>query len=426
MPFKTAHFFSLPIGLLLFALCQIACAEPLLIGEGFKQTPLGRYIGVYSCEGKPSLARIKRDTTLFKGQHEDILRLPISQASSGYWVKLRLQNITDERKQFIIEIENPLLHEVEFFEVKNGIQKHNHTGNRFEYNTRKEKHTTFLFRTQLAPQEEKDYYFYIAQQGQSINLPIHLYTTEAFYERLSIVQANLWLAVGALLMLALVLWWFAGKFWNDFFAALALYVSSWVLLVLVYSGVSYPLLWHNASHWNLWSIEIFQALNAFFAVRMGYKFWRSYTIIPQVLRFLNFFLYVSGSLLGIVIFLMYFQLPLPPYLTENLTGFWCIFMNVMVWLFLVCWEISVSKQFWNVLVFVGSIMLGILLSILLYQNPTIHYFYTEPAWLATITIFNVYMSWIAMRRVHFVQSEQKLDQWLSVQRIRAARIPSKK
>jgi hypothetical protein len=49
----------------------------------------------------------------------------------------------------------------------------------------------------------------------------------------------------------------------------------------------------------------------------------------------------------------------------------------------------------------------------------LHYFYTEPVWLLTITSFNLYMAWIAMRRVHFVQNEKKLDQWLSIQRIRS-------
>jgi|GEM_PF-6828582 len=420
MFFKPLYLFSLSVGILLSALCHEAKAEIEIVqvGEGFQQISLGRYIQLYPCKGKPSLLRVKRDTLSFNNNYEEVLNLPTTESDRGYWVKFKVRNTTDERKQLIIEIDNPLLKEVEFFEVTNKIENNNYTGNRFEYDTRHEKHTAFLFRARLAPQETKDYYFYIHQQGQSITLPIYLYTTEAFYTRLSIVQARVWLAVGALLMLALALWWFAGKFWNDFFAALALYVSSWVMLVMVYSGISYSLLWRDAYHWNVWSVEIFQALNALFVVRMGYKFWRSYTIVPQALLLFNVFLYVSGTLCGITIFLMYFDLQLPPYLATHVTGFWYVAMNVSVWLLLVCWEISVSKQFWNVLIFVGSILLGILLGIVLYRNPTSHYFYTEPIWLATITGFNIYMTWLAMRRVHFVQNKHKLDQWLSAQRIR--------
>jgi hypothetical protein len=232
------------------------------------------------------------------------------------------------------------------------------------------------------------------------------------------VQANVWLAVGALLMLAMVLWWFAGKFWNSFFASLALYVSSWVLLTLTFSGNSYPLFWSKAYFWNVWSVDILQALNALFAIRMGYKFWGSYTQITQFERVFNILIYTSFVLLGGLLFLMYFEIYFPPFLRGNISGFWCAIMNILVWLLLVCWEISVSKQVWNIVIFMGSILLGILLGIVIYKNPTSHYFYTEPIWLATITGFNLYMSWLAMRRVYLIQNEYKLDQWLSIQRIR--------
>ncbi|TAE15728.1 MAG: hypothetical protein EAZ95_08440 [Bacteroidetes bacterium] len=420
MKIRFCFSFFLSLCLLVFS----AKAEIVLIQNGFSKMALGRYIKVLETKGKPSLLKVKRDSIQypFKNNYLEFLNLPTSESDKGYWLKIEIHNVSDERKQLIIEFENPLLREVEFFEIQEGkIIENKYTGSRFEYATRKEENNTFLFRTRLLPQESKEYYFYISQQGQSLLLPVHLYTTESFYARLSLVQANVWLAVGALLMLSMVLWWFAGKFWNDFFAALALYVSSWVMLVLIYSGHSYPLLWQSAYYWNSWSVDIFQALNALFVVRMGYIFWRSYTLIPQALRVFNILIYTSFALLGILLLVMYFEILLPPFLHQHLSTFWCVCMNVLVWLLLVCWEISVSKRIWNIVIFVSSILLGILLGILIYKNPTVHYFYTEPVWLATITGFNLYMAWLAMRRVHFVQNERKLDQWISIQRIRNTR-----
>ncbi len=399
-------------------------AQIVSIGGDFSTLPLSRFIKVLETKGKPSLIKVKRDSLHypFKTNYLDFIKILPTEHDRAYWLKLEVRNSTDERKQLIIEFENPHLKEIEFFEILDSkIVGDNHTGSRFEYDTRQEKHTTFLFRTRLAPQEQKEYYFYINHQGQGFTLHTYLYTTEAFYARLSVLQANVWLAVGAILMLSVVLWWFAGKFWNDFFASLALYVSSWGILVLIYSGHGFQLIWGSAYYWNTWSMEIFQALNAFFVVRMGCIFWRSYTIVPPIFRILRLCLYASGVILGGLLLMMYFEFYFPPFLRENFTGFWCMLMNVFVWLCLVIWEISVSKQIWNISIFVSSILLGVLLGVLVYRNPTLHYFHTEPIWLVTITTFNLYMSWIAMRRVHFVQNEKKLDQWLSIQRIRASK-----
>ncbi len=128
-----------------YALDLAMLDSTLVITEDFKQAPVGRYMSILEVQNKPSLAKIMRDSINypFKTNYEDVLKLSAKTSESAYWLTFHVKNETHQPKELILEIDNPLVEELEFFEINEKIDRHYYTGNRFDFKTRPINHRNY-------------------------------------------------------------------------------------------------------------------------------------------------------------------------------------------------------------------------------------------------------------------------------------------
>ncbi len=304
----------------------------LVITEDFKQAPVGRYVSILAVQNKPSLAKIMRDSINypFKTNYEDVLKLTTQAPSSAYWLTFHVRNDTEQAKEFILEIDNPLVEELEFFEINEKIDRHYYTGNRFEFKTRPINHRNFLFKVSLAPQQDKIYYAYLNQQGKDITLPVKLYTPESFLEANYKSQMILGLTNGFFffaLLLAIFMYWNLQRL-N--FLNFSFYILTLWLFALDNAGLAYQYLWGNYPAWGQYSVYVLAYLNAFFAVVIVYRYLTELRLMQPILPWILYVAYFCAFWAFLSVALVYFENSLIQYFTGGFPLWLMSFVNAVL------------------------------------------------------------------------------------------------
>jgi len=99
---------------------------------------------------------------------------------SSYWVKFSLYNSSDYPNTYFLETGRPITDVANLYQVSDlGIQKFR-SGDQIPFNERQVEHRSTVFRIELPPKIQQDFYLYLKSDGETINIPLHLRDTEEF------------------------------------------------------------------------------------------------------------------------------------------------------------------------------------------------------------------------------------------------------
>jgi hypothetical protein len=187
-----------------------------------------------------------------------------------------------------------------------------------------------LFKVSLAPKQDKIYYAYLNQQGKNFTLPVKLYTPEAFLEANYKSQMILGLTNGFFffaLLLAIFMYWNLQKinFLNFIFYLLTLW-----LFALDTTGLAYQYLWGNYPAWGQYSVYVLAYLNAFFGVRILYRYLAELKLMQPILSWILSVAYFCAFWAFLSVALVYFENSLIQYFTGSFPLWLMIFANSML------------------------------------------------------------------------------------------------
>ena len=101
---------------------------------------------------------------------------------STYWLSLPFETGPIEKRQWLFEIEYPLLDDIEFYVLQNGkIYEQFQTGDKYIYAQRPIDHRNFLFPLELAPYEQYEVLIRV-QSTSSIQIPLVLSEHTKYWE----------------------------------------------------------------------------------------------------------------------------------------------------------------------------------------------------------------------------------------------------
>lgn len=309
------------------------------------------------------------------------------------WIKFTLHNIENEAILKIIEFDNPLVTNINFYENNNLKESEGLLNKNIE-----RKSVNPVFHIKLEKDETKTYYIEASSKKTSLSLKLNLYSYEAFYKQEIIQQIILSLFFGGMIVLALynLSIYFMIKDISYFY-----YVGYIITLVfhhLLYVGFANLYLFDSAfMEYVVRYAAIFIALPVLFLA----LFSKSFLQINQYPK-INFILNILIALLVSSVILFIFTNYLEPY--RNV-----ISILVMLYLFFITFYAFLKRNEqaklilfgWTAILFAGSLMYlsnsGII------EDDLSSYYIIEIAFILEALVFSIALA----NRIKRLQDEKE-------------------
>lgn len=309
------------------------------------------------------------------------------------WIKFTLHNIENEAILKIIEFDNPLVTNINFYENNNLKESEGLLNKSIE-----RKSVNPVFHIKLEKDETKTYYIEASSKKTSLSLKLNLYSYEAFYKQEIIQQIILSLFFGGMIVLALynLSIYFMIKDISYFY-----YVGYIITLVfhhLLYVGFANLYLFDSAfMEYVVRYAAIFIALPVLFLA----LFSKSFLQINQYPK-INFILNILIALLVSSVILFIFTNYLEPY--RNV-----ISILVMLYLFFITFYAFLKKNKqaklilfgWTAILFAGSLMY--LSSSGIIEDDLSSYYIIEIAFILEALVFSIALA----NRIKRLQDEKE-------------------
>jgi signal transduction histidine kinase/DNA-binding response OmpR family regulator len=176
---------------------------------------------------------------------------------SVYWVKLTVQNQLDEPVDWFLDLRYPLLDSVDLYVLQDdGTFAHQHQGDRQPFDARPLDFRNFVFPlTQRA--NERQTYLLRVESSSSMNLPLHFWRPDRFFE-FSIKEEFLFGVYYGTLLIMLVYNGLQFVFFRDrSYLFYVLFFATWGLAQMGINGLSYQYFWPTWVWWANVSIPVF-------------------------------------------------------------------------------------------------------------------------------------------------------------------------
>ena len=309
------------------------------------------------------------------------------------WIKFTLHNIENEAILKIIEFDNPLVTNINFYENNNLKESEGLLNKSIE-----RKSVNPVFHIKLEKDETKTYYIEASSKKTSLSLKLNLYSYEAFYKQEIIQQIILSLFFGGMIVLALynLSIYFMIKDISYFY-----YVGYIITLVfhhLLYVGFANLYLFDSAfMEYIVNYAAIFIALPVLFLA----LFSKSFLQINQYPK-INFILNILIALLVSSVILFIFTNYLEPY--RNV-----ISILVMLYLFFITFYAFLKRNEqaklilfgWTAILFAGSLMY--LSSSGIIEDDLSSYYIIEIAFILEALVFSIALA----NRIKRLQDEKE-------------------
>ncbi len=193
--------------------------------------------------------------------------LSLGFTSSNYWVSFSLENSTSNNNTYYLETARPVTDLANLYVVtKDSIIKYQ-SGDQIPFDQRQVAHRSTVFKLQLEPNTVKDFYLELSSDGETINIPLNLYTETEFLIANYKQQLFLGLFYGILFLAGIVYLFFYSSLSNKTFLYYSCYVLSIALMQGALDGLIYQYIFTEAGYFNSKAVLITALLSNLFLLK---------------------------------------------------------------------------------------------------------------------------------------------------------------
>jgi len=221
---------------------------------------------------------------------------------SAYWVRFRVTDNSQQAKQWRLEIAHPVIQQVSFYipQIEETGFRHQQTGFSRPFQSREIAYQTFVFKLPLKYQVEQTFYLRFNSGGESMTLPLAIWSIEAFAKKSQTEQLAAGLFFGALLIMigynAFLFLFLREKSYLYY----VLFVTSLFCHELLFRGFASPYL---GSDWNPLMVSFCLTLTLILALKFTSTFLGTQTRLPKLHKFITFLLVIWEGLLIFILFI---------------------------------------------------------------------------------------------------------------------------
>ena len=224
--------------LLFFVLfsCKISYSQDeFQVQENFKKIKFDSFIKVYRTTDSISPSYLI-DNTNFEWEENNV---SYGFSSDFYWLRFTLNNLSSFKRNLYLEINNPHIKYIEFYELKNEVLELNfHCGDYLPFNTRPIDCEKFVFPIRLEQGKSATYYIKIDKRNTSVSFPIYLFDNKEFIKTSNNSKLFNGILFGGIMLCALysiVAFFYIKKLLFLWYSLYALFLGLYLFTTLGYS-----------------------------------------------------------------------------------------------------------------------------------------------------------------------------------------------
>lgn len=224
--------------------------------------------------------------------------------SDEYWVRFQLKNSTETIQTYYLETARPITDIVNLYQEENDGIKIFRSGDQLPFDERQVKHRLSIFKITLAPLSTTAFHLQTSSDGETINLPLQLYSQDEFFNANYKQQLFLGLFYGLLFLAGLIYMFFYSSLKEGTFLYYSLYVFSIACLQAALDGFIYQYFLPEGGYLNSRMVLITALLSNFFLLKYCELFLKIQLRLPAFKKVYNLIYGVLAFL-----FLMIFMSP---------------------------------------------------------------------------------------------------------------------
>lgn len=242
-------------------------------------------------------ALLKADESAWQRNDKDIINFGYTK--TAYWLRIPLENPATVRIDRLLVLNYPLLDYVDVYLVHNGrVAMEYHVGDHYPFEQRGVKNRLFVLPLHFDASSHYQLYVH-ARSSSSMQLPMALWETHAFYAENTVKMLGFGFFFGALLIIAaynFFLWFSVRDASYLYYVAFVLCFSG---LVATLEGVGFQFLWSRSIWWNDHSVVFLGCATLSFAT----LFARDFLQLKVLNSTLNRMSLIYLGVLGVIVVL---------------------------------------------------------------------------------------------------------------------------
>ncbi|MGF1554910.1 7TM diverse intracellular signaling domain-containing protein [Paucihalobacter sp.] len=260
-----------------------------------------------------------------------------------YWVKFNIENNQNEKQIFYLETARPITDLVELYIVAKNDTIIHRTGDQISYSQRKVKHRSSIFKIELEPSTTQQYFIHYKSDGETLNLPLNLYSEDDFWQMNYSQQLFLGLFYGLLFLAGIIYLFFFTSLKEKTFLYYGIYVFSIALLQGALDGFIFQYFFPSGGFINDRAVMIAALLSNFFLL----KYCEYFLKVDQKAKFFRKAYKVIYWVLGILalIVMMGDHIRSIAYPLSNINGLMSLILILTTLVYMRYKKIKVDKFF---------------------------------------------------------------------------------
>lgn len=221
--------------------------------------------------------------------------------SGNFWTRFKLFNSGSESKTYYLQTARPITDIADLYQIsENDIQKLS-SGDQIPFNERQVEHRETIFKIILPPKSTQQFYLHLASDGETINIPLDLYSELDFWLMNYKQQLFLGLFYGLLFLAGIIYLFFYTSLKEKTFLYYGLYVFSIALMQGALDGFIFQYVFPNGGFINSRAVMIAALSSNFFLLKYCEYFLKVKTRTPK-----TYYVFKGIYILIVVLFVMVF------------------------------------------------------------------------------------------------------------------------
>ncbi len=245
--------------------------------------------------------------------------------TDNFWVRFKLQNSSSEKQTYYLETARPVTDFATLYQIDKDKVIKFRNGDRTPFAERQVKHRATIFKFELPASSTQSFYLQVNSDGETINLPLNLYSSYEFFKINYNQQLFLGLFYGLLCLAGLIYFFFFSSLGNKTFLYYGLYVFSIVLLQAALDGMLHQYIFTDGGYLNSRMVLITGLFSNFFLLKYCESFLEIGVNLKRFKKVYSVFYLIIG-----VLFLMIFISPESLALTYPLSNINGLFSLLLI------------------------------------------------------------------------------------------------
>lgn len=302
MKTKTTFLFWLIIVLFLIS---VNGHSQFLIQEksSFTSQSLHKYTSILNVKNKEISINEVRKIPKDKFEPLVIENTDLGFTTDNYWLHFSIKNATSNSVDYYLETSRPIVDVADFYKVYSDgritLQK---SGDVIPFKERSFQHRKTIFKINLKPNETGNYYLHLSSDGEVINVPILLRTTDDFLVNSSFEQIVFGFFYGILIIAFILYFFFYYAMRQRVFLYYSLYVVFIGLLQFSLDGYFYQFITPNSGWLSNKSVLLFAVISGFFLGNYAQYYLNVKQISGRLYMAYNVLYACFGALFFVIVF----------------------------------------------------------------------------------------------------------------------------